>query len=153
MHTQYIYIYLFKSILSFFWLKPCKGMGLTPFPDMENLGSVLKDTVTPAVLRYTIRQYHMALTIPIPHGPTWHSVRWANKCAFLAFDRSCYVSVIYIQKSLHEYKVLLWRGSWSLEVFKTSKDSDLYLATLFLILKAEVNTCIGVLYTVVTIRN
>lgn len=145
MHTHYIYI--FKSILSFFWLKPCKGMGLTIFPDMENLRSILKDTVTHAALRYTMR----ALTIP--HGPTWHSVRWANECAFLAFDRYCYVSVIYIQKSLHEYKVLLWRGSWSPEVFKTSKDSDLYLATLFLILKAEVNACIGVLYTVVTIRN
>lgn len=56
MHTHTHTHEIFKSVLSFFWLISCKGMGLTTFPDMENLKSALKDTVTHADLRYTIRE-------------------------------------------------------------------------------------------------
>lgn len=114
---------IFKEHSLFLLSYPVRVWGLTTFPDMENLGSALKrhsDSCRSEILS------KRALTTP--HGPTWHSVRWANKCAFLAFDRCCYASVIYIQKVLKSTKVLFWRGSWSLEVFKTSKDSDLYLA-------------------------
>ena len=132
--TSNIYMYISLSFGSY----PVRVWAWQPFlPHGENLRSILKEKVTHADLRCRMRdpwQHHMGLL----------GILLSKLINVLfAFDRCYYISVIYIQKSLYEYKVLICRESWSPEVFKTSKDSDLYLATLFLILKAEVTHAQG----------